>query len=53
MLVLEPYTPKQLEYKTGGPLVAKLIMTLSELWKELADLELVHAFETERSVIED
>ena len=53
MLVLEAYTPKQLEYKTGGPLVAELIMTLSELWKELADLELVHAFETERSVIED
>ncbi len=53
MLVLEAYTPKQLEYKTGGPLVAELIMTLSELRKELADLELVHAFETERSVIED
>ena len=53
MLVLKAYIPKQLEYKTGGPLVAELIMTLSELWKELADFELVHAFETERSVIED
>ena len=52
MLVLEAYTPKQLEYKTGGPLVAELIMTLSELRKELADLELVHALETERSVIQ-
>ena len=36
----------------GGPPVAELTMTLSELWKELADLELVHTLEMERSVIE-
>ncbi|MDG2195272.1 MAG: SAM-dependent methyltransferase, partial [SAR324 cluster bacterium] len=31
---------------------AELTMTLSELCEELAGLELVHALETERSVIE-
>ena len=36
----------------GGPPVAELTMTLSELRKELAGLELVHALEMERSVIE-
>ena len=36
----------------GGPPVAELTMTLSELRKELADLELAHALEMERSVIE-
>ena len=36
----------------GGLPVAELAMTLSELWKELADLELVHTLEMERSVIE-
>ena len=50
--MLESYTPKQLEYKTGGPPVAELTMTLSELREELTGLELVHAVETERSVIE-
>ncbi len=36
----------------GGPPVAELTMTLSELLKELADLELVHTLEMERSAIE-
>jgi hypothetical protein len=52
MFVPEAYTPKQLGYKTSGPPVAELTMTLSELREELAGLELVHALETERSVIE-
>ena len=37
----------------GGPPVAELTMTLSELLKELADLELVHTLEMEGSVIEN
>jgi hypothetical protein len=45
-------TPKHLEYKSGGPPVTELTMTLSELREELAGSELVHALETERSVIE-
>ena len=36
----------------GGPPFAELAMTLSELWKEIADLELVHTLDTERSVID-
>lgn len=52
VLVLEAYTPKQLEYGTGGPQDAALTMQLAELKKELNGLELVHAIETERDVIE-
>ena len=37
----------------GGPPVAELTMTLSELRKELAGLELVHALEMEGSAIEN
>ena len=36
----------------GGPPFAELAMTLSELWKEIADLELVYTLEMERSVID-
>lgn len=49
---LEAYTPKQLEFKTGGPPVAELTMTLDALRDELQGLEFRHALETEREVIE-
>jgi SAM-dependent methyltransferase len=52
VLILEAYTPKQLEHGTGGPQDAALTMQLDDLKKELEGLELVHALETEREVIE-
>lgn len=52
VLVLEAYTPKQLEYKTGGPPVAEMTMTLERLHTELAGLEFTHASETVRPVQE-
>ena len=52
MLLLEAYTPKQLEYGTGGPPTADFMMTLQELNKELAGLEFLHELEVIREVIE-
>lgn len=52
VLVLEAYTPKQLEYKTGGPAVTDMTMTLAGLKKELSGLTFEHAVEMDRDVIE-
>ena len=50
--VLEAYTPRQLEYGTGGPPTADLMTTLEELERDLAGLDLVVARELEREVSE-
>lgn len=52
VLILEAYTPKQLEHGTGGPKTPELTMTLEALRQELAGLNLVHAEELEREVHE-
>jgi len=52
VLVLEAYTPEQLKYKTGGPPVEEMAMTLSALKQELKGLEFVHAKELVREVVE-
>jgi len=52
VLVLEAYFPKQLEFGTGGPPTAELMMDLQSLKDELAGLELLHAEEKVREVIE-
>lgn len=52
VFLLEAYTPKQLEYKTGGPSAAALLMTLAEVREELAGLELIEAEEKLREVHE-
>lgn len=52
VLLLEAYTPRQLEYKTGGPPTADLMMTLAAVREELAGLELLEAEETLREVRE-
>jgi SAM-dependent methyltransferase len=52
VLLLEAYTPKQLEYGTGGPPTADLTMTLAAVRDELAGLELVEAGERIRDVHE-
>ena len=52
VLLLEAYTPDQIGRGTGGPQSAEMTMTLSALEQELAPLELLHAVETERIVVE-
>ncbi|KAL7518965.1 hypothetical protein ACHAWX_003764 [Stephanocyclus meneghinianus] len=54
-LILEAYTPTQLEYKTGGPPVAEMMCTLEGLREELGHggwIEFVIGEEKERSVVE-
>ena len=52
VLLLESYTPAQLEYKTGGPPTADYLMTLAAAREELAGLELLEAGEKIREVHE-
>lgn len=52
MLVLEAYTPEQIELGTGGPAVAEMTMSLDALQQELEGLELKHAVELQRDVVE-
>jgi 2-polyprenyl-3-methyl-5-hydroxy-6-metoxy-1,4-benzoquinol methylase len=52
VLVLESYTPEQLTYKTGGPPVAEMMMTLAGLREELAGLTFVVGCEKVREIQE-
>lgn len=52
VLLLEAYTPEQLVYKTGGPAIAELTMRLDELLIEFKELEIIHAEQLVREVIE-
>jgi SAM-dependent methyltransferase len=52
VLLLEAYTPKQLEFGTGGPPVPELTMDLERLEAELAGLDFQLAEEMERDVVE-
>lgn len=52
MLLLEAYTPRQLELKTGGPPTREMMMTLKELENELEGLDFLIARELEREVVE-
>lgn len=51
-LILEAYTPKQIEYRTGGPPIAERLMTLALLREDFPNLEFLHAEEKERDVYE-
>ncbi len=51
-LILESYTPRQLEYKTGGPPVAEMMMTLGGLRSELDGLEFLHEADIDRVIHE-
>jgi len=42
LLLLQGYTPRQLEYRTGGPSQAENLYTEALLRKEFADMEIVH-----------
>jgi SAM-dependent methyltransferase len=52
VLLLEAYTPEQIDRGTGGPKDPDMLPTLAELTEELAGLEFVHACELEREVRE-
>lgn len=52
VLVLEAYTPSQLEKGTGGPKDPDMLVSLADLAVELKGLELLHAKELEREVRE-
>jgi SAM-dependent methyltransferase len=52
ILILEGFTPKQLEYDTGGPPHAERLLTLGVLREELDGLEFLVAQETEREIYE-
>ena len=52
VLILEAYTPRQIELATGGPKQAEMTMTLENLKTELNGLNFSHAIEKNRNVIE-
>jgi len=52
VLLLEAYTPAQLQFDTGGPRDPDLLASLADLREDLAELTLIHACEGERLVIE-
>jgi SAM-dependent methyltransferase len=52
VLVLESYTPNQLNFGTGGPKEPDRLLTLSDVKLELTGLDFVHAVETERTIRE-
>jgi ubiquinone/menaquinone biosynthesis C-methylase UbiE len=52
ILLLEAYTPEQIELGTGGPPVTEMTMTLELLQDELQGLEFLHAEEKQREVVE-
>jgi SAM-dependent methyltransferase len=52
ILILEAYTPKQLDRDTGGPPHADRLMTLDGLRQELEGLEFLVGREVEREVLE-
>ena len=52
LLVLEAYTPAQLQYGTGGPPIAELMMSLAGLRSEIMGLEFERGEELVREVVE-
>jgi 2-polyprenyl-3-methyl-5-hydroxy-6-metoxy-1,4-benzoquinol methylase len=52
MLLLEAYTPLQLQYKTGGPPVAEMMMDMPSLRSELIGLDFLHLQECVREIHE-
>ncbi len=52
VFIHESYHPRQLEYKTGGPPTADLMLTSAELASELSGLHFEHLKEIDREVHE-
>ncbi|MGR5245347.1 hypothetical protein ACP3VU_11490 [Vibrio sp. PNB23_22_6] len=51
-MLLEAYTPRQLEYKTGGPPNIDMMMDSTSLQHELTGLDIVQIEETVRDIRE-
>jgi SAM-dependent methyltransferase len=52
VILLEAYTPAQIGRGTGGPQVTEMTMSLETLADELVGLEVIHATELVRNVVE-
>jgi 2-polyprenyl-3-methyl-5-hydroxy-6-metoxy-1,4-benzoquinol methylase len=52
VFLLEAYTLQLLDYRTGGPPSAEMMMSLVDLREELAGLSIEHGIETVREVVE-
>ena len=52
VLVLQGYTPKQVEYKTGGPPEAAHMYTREMLERAFAELQILHLREHEDTLAE-
>lgn len=52
MMLLEAYTPRQLEFKTGGPPSSEMMMDSGILAEELAGLEILYLQEDVREIHE-
>lgn len=52
LLILQGYTPKQVEYKTGGPPQAENMYTADMLRDAFSDMEILHLREHEEFVAE-
>ena len=52
IILLEAYTPLQLEYKTGGPPSAEMMMDVQSLSHELSSLKFLHLQEKVREIHE-
>jgi len=52
LLLLQGYTPRQLEYGTGGPPVAENMYTEPMLRKAFADMEILHLSEHDSQISE-
>jgi cyclopropane fatty-acyl-phospholipid synthase-like methyltransferase len=52
LLLLQGYTPRQLEYKTGGPPVAENMYTEPFLRKAFSDMEILHLAEHDAEINE-
>jgi len=52
VFLLEHYHPKQLDYRTGGPPDAALLVTRADLERDFATLTEMYAFEGEREIHE-
>lgn len=52
VFLLEGYTPRQLNYGTGGPPVKELLIELEDLKDDLHPLRIIHGLELEREIYE-
>lgn len=52
IVLLEGYTPEQMEHKTGGPPDPVLMLNLNILKDEFSDLTILHGMELEREITE-